>query len=160
MTAREEPVVPVVLWRRVIRSNASWMDGTHRWVEHPRTGTDGMERFFAYPVALDPVPTLVADLAALRAERDALRARVDAADAERDEVLKVADVATDAAAKAVLDAKEVYEVRHLETIRRLKALLGEARPMVYIKANEFSEHEDVTLERQSVLARIDKEIAS
>jgi hypothetical protein len=42
---------------------------------------------------------------------------------------------------------------------RLKALLGEARSMVYIKANEFSEHEDVTLERQSVLARIDKEIA-
>ncbi len=42
----------------------------------------------------------------------------------------------------------------------LKALLGEARPMVYIKANEFSEHEDVTAQRQSVLARIDKEIAS
>ena len=102
----------------------------------------------------------LATVDALRAERDELRSRVDAADAERDEVLKVADVATDAAAKAVLDAKEVYEVRHLETIRRLKALLAEARPMVYMKANEFSEHEDVTLERQSVLARIDKEIAS
>ena len=59
------------------------------------------------------------------------------------------------------DSQQAEDVRRLRAERdRLKALLGEARPMVYIKANEFSEHEDVTLERQSVLARIDKEIAS
>ena len=94
-------------------------------------------------------------LSALRAERDALRARVDAADAERDEALKVADVATDAAAKAVLDAKEVYEVRHLETIRRLKALLKEAGQVIAIttKTGYLAPREP------GIVARIDKEIA-
>lgn len=43
---------------------------------------------------------------------------------ERAEALKVADVATDAAAKAVLDAKEVYEVRHLKRIAELEKALA------------------------------------
>ena len=42
------------------------------------------------------------------------------------------DVAIDAAAQAVIDAKEVYEVRHLKTIRDLRALLKEARAYVAV----------------------------
>lgn len=53
------------------------------------------------------------------AERDALVR-------ERDEAVKVADVAIDAAAKAVLDAKEVYEVRRLKRIEELTRDLAEA----------------------------------
>lgn len=48
------------------------------------------------------------------------------------------DVAIDAAAQAVIDAKEVYEGRHLKTIARLKALLGEARQTLPLGKNRVA----------------------
>lgn len=65
-----------------------------------------------------------------RRERAEAEARAERAEKERDEAAKVADVATDAAAKAVLDAKEVYEARHLARVRELEGALKAAIPFV------------------------------